>query len=307
MATYDSTNFLVPSIRRRAFVPPSDKAWTDQRLLDAAWEALIGVVSGRLRTLREDFFVRSYTLTTVAGVRSYRLPSRALGASARDISIRRGMESPRPLRRISVEQDRARLDTTGTPAAHWLQGADLFLTPIPDGEYTLLVPYEHRPSRLVPLASCAVITSITPATVTVGTSPAGFLTGLAYDVVKAQPPFDVLMLDAPATKAANTYTFTLPVDGAVAVGDYLCLAGESPVIQAPLDVHPWVTQSAAVEATAPPLKAAAMAERERLALEALKALAPRNQGEPQQLRPGYCEGEIVGYWPGVPAGGGFWW
>ena len=103
---------------------------------------------------------------------------------------------------------------------------------------TLRFTYPRRLSELVLLASVAVITAKSGGTIT-ATSPAGYPTAAtSYDFVKATPHFDLLAMDKSATRSGNTFTFTAAdVPSGLAVGDHVCLAGQTTVCQAPLELH----------------------------------------------------------------------
>lgn len=103
---------------------------------------------------------------------------------------------------------------------------------------TLSFTYPRRLSELVLLASVAVITAKSGGTIT-ATSPAGYPTAsTAYDFVKSTPHFDILAMDKSATRSGNTFTFTAAdVPSALAVGDHVCLAGQTTVCQAPIELH----------------------------------------------------------------------
>lgn len=103
---------------------------------------------------------------------------------------------------------------------------------------TLRFTYSRRLSELVLLASVAPITAISGGTIT-ATAPSGYPTAsTAYDFVKATPHFDILAMDKSATRSGNTFTFTADdVPSSLAVGDHVCLAGQTTVCQAPLELH----------------------------------------------------------------------
>lgn len=288
---WDTTSFLVPNIRRRAFLPVSEKAWTDARLLEAATDALQGPVAAYLKRVREDFFLRQYELQTVGGQRAYRLPPRALGGGARAVSILVGAGNPRRLGRIATQQNTYRSDALGEPTGFWLEASELHLTPTPAGVYTLLLPYEMRPADLVVTASAAVIVNVTSTTITVAASPGAFVTGAKYDVVRAASPFDHAMLEQVGTRAGNIYTFTAVPTG-VAVGDYLCLAEQAPVCQLQAEAHQLVAQYAAAETLTGEKAGLAMAKARQLEVDLAPLFAPRVTGAPEILRPGPVEGEV---------------
>lgn len=104
---------------------------------------------------------------------------------------------------------------------------------------TLQFTYPRRLSELVLVASVGVITVISSGTITISAAPADYDTTAAnYDFVKATPHFDILAMSKSATRSGTTMTFTAAdVPSGLAVGDYVCQAGESAVVQAPLELH----------------------------------------------------------------------
>jgi hypothetical protein len=105
---------------------------------------------------------------------------------------------------------------------------------------TLRITYSRRMSALVLVASAGTITSISSGTIGISAAPSDFATSAAnYDFVRATPHFDILAMDKSATRSSTTMTFTSSdVPSSLAVGDYVCQANESPVCQAPVELHP---------------------------------------------------------------------
>lgn len=147
---------------------------------------------------------------------------------------------------------------------------------------TVRVTYSRRMSDLVLSTSVGTITAINTGTgaVTIGSAPSGFPTSsTAYDFVRAKPHFDILAMDKAATRSGTTLTFSATdLPSGLIVGDYVCLAGESPVCQAPVELHPLLAQRAAYEYLDDKGdETAAQAERrlERLEQDAMKLIAER--------------------------------
>jgi hypothetical protein len=106
---------------------------------------------------------------------------------------------------------------------------------------TLRFTYPRRLSELVLLANVGIITNINTGTgvVAISPTPSGFGTAAAnYDLVRSTPHFDILAMDKSATRSGGNMTFSaadLPTG--LAVGDHVCLAGQSTVCQAPVELH----------------------------------------------------------------------
>jgi hypothetical protein len=152
----------------------------------------------------------------------------------------------------------------------------------------LRMRYFIRPNRLVTTDSVGEITAINTTThvVTVSVLPSTFITSVTYDLVKGKPGFDTLAMDQSVSAVGtNTLTFsTLPTG--LAVGDFVCLAGESPVVQAPVELHPLTVQRTVVAGLAglgdAKVKVAAeMAE--QMKTMALSLLSPRIVNAPKVI------------------------
>lgn len=122
----------------------------------------------------------------------------------------------------------------------YVEGNELVFYAVPPAG-TLKVTYSRRMSTLVTVASAGVIASggISGGTITLTAAPSDFATAAAnYDFVKATPHFDILAMDKSATRSSVTMTFTAAdVPSSLVAGDYVCQAGESPVCQAPVELH----------------------------------------------------------------------
>lgn len=123
------------------------------------------------------------------------------------------------------------------PGQFFIEGNELVFHVAPPAG-TLRVTYNRRLSELVLLAAVAPITAISGGTIT-ATAVSGWATAsTAYDFVRATPHFDLLAMSKNATRSGNTFTFSASdVPARLAVGDHVCLAGQSAVVQAPLELH----------------------------------------------------------------------
>jgi hypothetical protein len=140
------------------------------------------------------------------------------------------------------------------------------------------------PSELVAVAQCAPITSIASLSskILTATAVSGWATAATnYDVVKAKPGFDTYELENSATRTSNTFTFSSGLDTAIVVGDYICLAGESPIPQIPVALHPLLAHRVvlrALEALGDPKAQVAAKTCEELTKSAMLLLTPRSDG-----------------------------
>lgn len=217
-----------------------DNYFTDAELLSIINDEVKLVILPLLMKMHEDYLVqhKDYTITDGG---TYRLPARAVGAKVRDVKIYDSSdESYTDLNRL-FEEDRSS-DRSG----YYISRNSIELSPdINSG--TLRVTYFMAPPKLILEASGAKVQSIDSATqVTVEALPSTILTTTPVDIVQATGVNDLLAMDQTITNiASTTLTFaSLPSD--LAVGDYICLAKQSPVPMFPEELHPVLTQAALV-------------------------------------------------------------
>jgi hypothetical protein len=110
------------------------------------------------------------------------------------------------------------------------------------------------------------------------------------DIIRPLPGFRSIVIDTVATFSSATATFSsgTTITNQLAVGDYVCIAGESPMPQLPAELHPLLAQETACACLRASGDSAglAMAEKERDRLEAIAVglFAPRTENQPRYVQ-----------------------
>lgn len=239
---------LIASVKRRASIPTAQGTFQTADFLAIANEEIQGYVVPFITSQREDYLIAHYDVTIQAGVVSYRLPTRSVGQALREVHVINPQSQLENIPRVSRE------NLGGATRGFYLDGNVLMLiTDNPDTVGTigtaLRMTYHMRPNTLVATASVGVIQSINTGTrqVTLTSAPGTFTSGSLYDLVRARPGFECLALDQSATVAGTTLTFTSTLPSDLAVGDVVCLAGESNYPQIPVELHGLLAQRVAVK------------------------------------------------------------
>lgn len=289
-----TTVALLEDIRSRAGAPNATaQGTTDTDLLRIASGELLGEATALLRRINEDHLVAVYTVAIVQGQSRYPLPERAIGGSLKDATVVRVDGSVRDLLWLDSEELSKYGTQSGEPTHFYFEDQQLVLYPTPAGtSETLRLPYFRRCSELVLPSACGLVTSATTNTISVsGSVPGTFTTAQLYDVVQGRPPFAVLAMDlVPTNVGSGTVVFGSDVSAlGIRAGDYLCLSGESPVIQMPREMHQYVAQATCVKTLSGPFgdleqRASAMEDLNRLRDEVLPdLLKDRTPGAPIPL------------------------
>jgi hypothetical protein len=237
-----TTDDLLAAIKRKANLPSGANAkFSDANLLDFAYQAMIVRVDPILTNLREEYGVARVDLPVTPSVATYVLPERAVSGTIRQVLCVPPGGTPYPLPRIAEAEAWKYEYAAGAslPSGFAIEDDTIRLLPTPTtAGVTLRVSYRRRPSRLVLVSSCAVITSWDAGTFVVYATGGTWAPGPAsniIDVVRARPPFGVL-----AESISTAYSFA-SFQGAfgasffdrVAVGDYVCHENTTCVVPVP--------------------------------------------------------------------------
>lgn len=248
MSEFDN-DALLDDVKERGSLPANDLRFTEARLLAAATRELRDAVAPLLVETRAEHLVYAYTTPAVSGQAAYRMPERAVLGALRDVVWidSSGTAAP-PLREISSDSAEALNPGSGTPVAYYTRNYSVVLVPVPNVTGTVSMPHYARPNRLVAPDAVVTISAVNTAgsnyVLTAATTPpAGLQDSVPCDLVRAKPGFESLLTDTtPAydNPSPGTYTYEIATSlFAVApeVGDYICLAGEAPVPQVPVELH----------------------------------------------------------------------
>lgn len=190
--------------------------------------------------LNEEFFIQ-YTDFTITQNDTYRIPRRAIGAKIRDLKTVDGSGNLTDINRL-YEEDRS----SGRSGYYMLRNSVELSNDFTSG--TLRMTFFTRPSTLVETTACAQITSINTGAVTavVSSLPSTIAVATVVDFVQNNNPYDLLSMDKTVSSVSGTTLGFSSLPDDLAVGDWICLATESPVPMLPDELHPILVQSALV-------------------------------------------------------------
>lgn len=188
--------------------------------------------------LQAEFFVVNKTVALALGTQKIRLPKRAAARGLRDLYLLVGT-TRYPLDQMTRESSiLAETTDQGVPTGFYFDADTITLNCPVSVACTLVLLLEASPGQLVLSSSVTTVTSVdfTSGVVTVAGTPSGYGGTVEYDFVE-QLGFGNAALAigvTPLTVVGTTYTFTaseLPTT--LRVGDYLTLAGRTPVPNMP--------------------------------------------------------------------------
>jgi len=253
MSAY-TTNDLIKSVRVRGMFPDASKGTLSaENILLVASEELRLTLVPMIMAAREKYYETFVDYPMISGQEIYKIPDRAVGgiASVVQYVINESVTNVAPL-------DPNQRSTTGTgsyPKGFYFENDHIVIYPKPNAtQGTIRVRYFQRTSLLEQTLNCAQITVVDEAnsSVTLRTIPASWSSAMPLDFISDKSPYAIYGLDKPINviSAGNNVSFVLlPYDRdnnlMVKAGDWLSLAGYSPIPEIPSEFFPLLAQATA--------------------------------------------------------------
>lgn len=305
---------LIANAKRRGFIVQSDDAQDGFAAADFL-EVIDDVIRSKmvplLKRTRESYLVKVVELELASGTARYPIPGRAAAEALHSILYEASDDVWVPLQRTEVDKAYAFASAGSTqPFGYYLEDDSVVFVPTPSTQTVRFLIF-NRPNLVVEASAVGYVSAINTSTkavtvltwdednedFTASAAPSAFSSSVLYDLVKGAPGFRNHGTDLAATVASNVLTFaeTLPTD--LAVGDFVCLAGETPIAQIPAELHPLLAQE--VTRSLLEAKGDAKAERaqttvDRMTSEAMEMLTPRVTAAPRYIHnfnaPGWKRG-----------------
>ena len=288
---------LITSVKRRANIPTSQVTFQNTDFLALADEEIRSKMIPLILRHMEEFYVYHLDQLVINGQENYAIPSRAVAMTLRDVQMidetdsdtRVGLERLNPEDMYTGVAGNARFLVKKT--GFYLENNTLFVYPMPVSSGAILrMSFYMRPNQLIPTANCGFITSINSALnqFTVSALPSTITVNTLVDFVKANPGFECMTYDeAISGISGNTVTMVNALPLNLSLGDYVCPATQSCVVQVPVEFQPLLFQYVVIRVLSAQgdqanLKAA-VAELADLEKSAGTLIAPRVSGKVKRV------------------------
>ena len=231
---------ILIGIKRRITIPQSQPLLLNDDILAVADDVVQSRLVPVLISMRQDFFVTTKDVTIVANQVEYDIPSRAVGRTLRDLKRKVDGTGKVDVTLVGIEDEHFSA-LTGIPNQFYFKGDKVCLSPKPSGGGDILeMWYELMPSKLTTTDKAGRIVSIGTSDVTVSQVPSTFEIGTVCDIVAGQAGHSCKLLDSAITNIAGNVIHFASLPSNVAVGDYVTVAGYSPVMQLPDECYPYL-------------------------------------------------------------------
>jgi hypothetical protein len=246
---------LITSIKARAAIPLAQSSFSEDDLLNFATEELNLKILPSVLSVREEFYVTEASVPMVSNQSNYKIPYRAVGGKVRFVYLMQSNTQAKPLAQLPMESlvDYKASSFAYQESGFYLQNDEIIILPPISGivSASLKFKYYLRPNAIVALSRGALITDINTGTgvITVASVPSNISVTSQVDFIGTTGNFKTKGFDITAN-VVNTVSKTITVDPAsipsdLAVGDYMCSAGESVIPQIPSELHVMLAQAVA--------------------------------------------------------------
>lgn len=264
MSNIYTSNKLIKSIKRRAMLPNDQNTFEDTDFLEIANEEIDYFAVPHLLSTYEEYLVVDEDFALEENKKSYAIPHRAIGNKLRDaafVDIEPDINGvPKneviyELSRISLEDlaDYRYGQTSDYSNVFYVKDNSLvLLDDFPVQNASLRMSFYLKPNNLVLEERAGIITAIDTVNgvITLSTFPDNFANIPDMDFIMKRSPNKIYKYDiTPQSVNSNTKSVTFDPDDLpddLVVGDYLCQAGETIVLQLPEELHAIVAQRVAV-------------------------------------------------------------
>ena len=251
-----TTTEIVSSLKARGLIPEnSEKTFSADDLIRFMDEELRTVLVPKIMLVRENYFLEHEDIPVVIGQSRYSINKRAIGMKIKSLfPVDSNGRVGRKLTLTDVDEisSNGYWDTSSALSMYYFidNFFEVLGTPRSNEVAYLRQYYFQRRNKLISSNDAGRIVDITGLNVEINSTPTAFTVNEAYDFVKGEPGFQNLDIDVtPSSVSGTVFTFSELPDG-LEVGDWLCMAGTSPIPQVPLEIFPVIAQTAVAVALA---------------------------------------------------------
>tara|TARA_R100000329_G_scaffold66561_1_gene58609 strand:+ start:2087 stop:3010 length:924 start_codon:yes stop_codon:yes gene_type:complete len=252
MAIDYTTTALIDSVKRRIAIPTSQALYTNLDFCKLATDELQSVLVPMMLAEQEDYFLHFDDQSIDGTTTDFNLPDRAIGRKIRDAGFYKSGSNEfvqRPRLEVEDYGDRAG-NLVSSLSGYFFQGDQIIFNPAPTNvNDQLRIYYYRRPNNLVRETDCGKITNINTSTkvVTLNNASTGWTTSTKFDCIKGSGGFRSIQDSFTVTNIAGfDLTFSSLPTG-IAVGDWVCPEGQSPIAQIPYEGHHLLAQLTAIK------------------------------------------------------------
>ena len=293
-----TTDGLIASIKRRITLPDADNLFSSDDLIAFAGDEMSSTIEPLVHSMQQEYWVVRLDVPLVTGQEKYTIPIRGVGNGLRLLTLLdpNGNEIEFPL--LRPENTASTYNwlspySTSTLYGFYMEDDHVVVFPkqvVSNPVMSVRFRFERMPNQLCATTDAAKITALPGGgVVTVDNLPAAWTTVTTFDLISGTPAFsskgDDLVITGLDSGLSQITFSALP--STAAVGDWVSVAGTSPIPQIPFQLFPFLAQCVAVLCVSSLGDAQAVTDakqtRELMKQDILKLLQPRDMGNVQTI------------------------
>ena len=241
-----TTQTFLDRVAVKAAIPVGQTTFTTEDLLDLANQELQSTILPEILRTREDYYLTDELITVKANQELVEMPERAIAGKINDIQIIGTNNNRISLPRITTSE--ITYTNPSNPEAFYFKGDFIGLNPTPSNDITLLVSYYARPSSLVLPENAYQLKSITddPSDVNyyeVDRTVTHLSDGDLVDILSKSGLHQTLYTDIEIDYIdSGNRIYLIDAPASIPLNSYIVQAGQSPFIQCPQELYPWLEE-----------------------------------------------------------------
>lgn len=286
MAIDYTTAELINEIKLRITAPTSQALFQDADFVRFLNSAQHSIVVPAINKVKEDYFLTYSDTPIVAGTKTYRLPTKAIGGQLKDLVLVTASGSEMELPRLDIVDQKRPVSAFGAR----FEGDHIVLIPTPqDSSMSIRFYYQRRPNNLTVTSNAPIISAVDPgtSTITIPSAMSGWTTSTYLDIIDNNPPLWRTVGDNIKISSVVGPGITLtsyPSD--ITTGMYVCETGLTPIPQLPYEAHLVIAQYAAglaMKSTGDKQMDDVFTLGDKMLEDLLRAINPRMDGEAKRV------------------------
>jgi len=292
-----TTNSLLASIKRRITLPDAQNLYSPDDLIAFMGDELSSTIIPLVHSVQQEYWVEKHDIQLVQNQTNYTIPIRGITNGLRLVTLldTNNNEIDYPLLRPEMTASSYNWlspYSTSTLYGFYIENDHIVMFPnsvVTNPVNKVRFRIERQPSQLCAVSEAAQIVAIAGNVVTVNLIPIDWTTSLLFDITNGGLQFnsrgdDLTITNISAGLMQITFT-ALP--STVVIGDWISVAGTSPIPQIPYQAFPYLAQAVACKcleglADTQPWQGAKQVL-DRMKEDLLKLMQPRDIGNVQTV------------------------
>lgn len=243
----DTTEFLL-RVRQLGQLPSDDEDWTDDQILQEAWQALLDRFAQPVSAIRNGSWLHRIQLSTTPNVAFYRIPPRAVvqGLEKLEMSSDNGASWWKLVALTESQATDYTSNNTNQPGWFSYESDGVILYPTPSSaNFLLRFSYYLRPNQLIPVVTEGTVFNVTAQEIIVVGDPTTLLADTTtIDVINTSGWNEVAAVSMPYSSVGGVgfglFQITVPPGtdlSRVIVGQVVRVPDTTDQIPLPVELH----------------------------------------------------------------------